>query len=117
MLVDSVICLLFPSVCMALAYIVQGHRFNIYEGIGCSTATYNTLLAYFLVDWWPVLIGIISALYCIMTLHAFALRRAQLKQFLSLNEFSLTFGRYFRLMALATTELLLPFRCPVILST
>lgn len=48
----------------SLAYVVQGHRFNIYEEIGCYPAIYNTLLAYFLVNWWPIVLGVISAVYC-----------------------------------------------------
>ncbi|KAI0920339.1 hypothetical protein AcV5_010105 [Taiwanofungus camphoratus] len=104
-LVDSLVCVLFPIVCMVLAYIVQGHRFNVYEEIGCYPAIYNTLPAYFLVNWWPVVLGVISAVYCSLSLRAFALRRAQFHEFLSSNKTTLTFGRYFRLMALATTEL------------
>ncbi|KAH9943675.1 pheromone A receptor-domain-containing protein, partial [Amylocystis lapponica] len=91
----------------ACSYVVQGHRFNIYEDIGCYPAIYNTLLAYFLVNWWPIVLGLISAVYCILSLRAFALRRAQFKEFLSSNNSSLSFSRYFRLMALATTELML----------
>jgi len=110
-LIDSLICVLFPMLCMALAYIVQGHRYNIYEEIGCYPSIYNALPAYFLVNWWPIVLGLISAVYCFLSLRAFALRRAQFMQFLSSNQSSLTFGRYFRLMALATTELL--FTIPI----
>lgn len=41
-----------------------------------------------------------------LSLRAFALRRAQFREFLSTNKTTLTPSRYFRLMALATTELL-----------
>ncbi|KAI0946027.1 hypothetical protein AcV7_010116 [Taiwanofungus camphoratus] len=85
-LVDSLICVLFPIICMVLAYVVQGHRFNIYEEIGCYPAIYNTLLAYFLVNWWPIVLGVISAVYCVLSLRAFALRRAQFNQFLAANK-------------------------------
>jgi hypothetical protein len=44
--------------------IVQGHRFNIYEQIGCFPMTYNTKAAYPLVFAWPTIIGSISAVYC-----------------------------------------------------
>ena len=46
------------------AYIVQGHRFDIIERYGCHPNVYNTLLAYFLVSMWPLLLGLISAAYC-----------------------------------------------------
>jgi hypothetical protein len=45
-------------------YVVSGHRFNIFEDIGCFPATYNTTLAYPLVYAWPLVIGLISAVYC-----------------------------------------------------
>jgi len=45
-------------------YIVQGHRFNIFEDIGCFPALYNTLLTYFISNIWPIVIGLISAGYC-----------------------------------------------------
>lgn len=45
-------------------YIVQGHRFNIFEDIGCFPALYNTLLTYFISNMWPIVIGLISAGYC-----------------------------------------------------
>lgn len=47
-----------------IAYIVQGHRFNIFEVIGCYPAIYNTVPTYFLVYMWPVVVGLISAVYC-----------------------------------------------------
>lgn len=47
-----------------IEYVVQGHRFNIFENIGCYPALYNTLLTYFLSIMWPIVIGSISAVYC-----------------------------------------------------
>ncbi|KAK0432034.1 pheromone A receptor-domain-containing protein [Armillaria borealis] len=103
-LIDTLICVLFPVLFIALQYVVQGHRFNIYEDVGCYPALYNTALAYVLNSMWPVILGLISATYCILTLRAFNRRRVEFSQFLSANK-SLTLGRYFRLMALATTEI------------
>ncbi|KNZ77956.1 Pheromone B alpha 3 receptor [Termitomyces sp. J132] len=103
---DTLICVLFPVVFIALQYVVQGHRFNIYENIGCYPVIYNTFLAYFLSGMWPIVIGIISGTYCALSLRSFARRRVELGQFLALNK-SLTISRYFRLMALATTEIML----------
>ena len=106
-----------------LAYVVQGHRFDIFQELGCFPSVYNTLMTYFLVSVWPVVIGLVSAVYCggflpifpprrrftpppVLTLRSFLARRAQFTQFLSSNK-SLTAGRYVRLMALASTEMLL----------
>jgi hypothetical protein len=43
--------------------IVQGHRFDILEDIGCQPTTYNTLPAYFLYYAWPIGIGAVSFVY------------------------------------------------------
>ena len=43
--------------------IVQGHRFNIFEDIGCVPTIYNTPPAYPLVFMWPIVLGCISFVY------------------------------------------------------
>lgn len=43
--------------------VVQGHRFNILEDVGCIPTIYNTPPAYPLVFMWPVLIGCVSFCY------------------------------------------------------
>ncbi|KAJ8456853.1 hypothetical protein ONZ51_g11874 [Trametes cubensis] len=105
-LIDSLICVLFPILCMVMAYVVQGHRFNIFEDIGCYPVVYNTLPAYFLANMWPVVIGVISGGFGIMSLRYLAMRRAEFNEFLA-HSSSMTSSRYFRLMAMAATELLL----------
>ncbi|THH19066.1 hypothetical protein EUX98_g8847 [Antrodiella citrinella] len=105
-LIDSAICGLLPVICMVLAYIVQGHRYDIFEDLGCRPAIYNTIPAYFLVFMWPLVIGVISAAYCCLSLKALFARQAQFNQFLAAGT-SLTTSRYFRLMGLAMTDLLL----------
>ena len=47
-----------------LEYIVAGHRFNIFEDIGCFPEVVNVWLAYVLVACWPIAIGLVSAVYC-----------------------------------------------------
>ncbi|KAI6041179.1 STE3-domain-containing protein [Pisolithus marmoratus] len=102
---DLAIGLGIPVLEMILHYIVQGHRFNIFEEIGCYPATYNTPPAYALVWCWPVAIGVISAVYCLCTIRELALRRAQFKELLSANR-NMSSSRYFRLMGLAAIEVL-----------
>src|SRR6202011_4192543 len=46
-----------------IEYIVQGHRFNIFEDIGCYPFTYNTPASFPLVYCWPVVIQLVSAAY------------------------------------------------------
>ncbi|KAI6002477.1 STE3-domain-containing protein [Pisolithus orientalis] len=100
----------------------KGHRFNIFEEIGCYPTTYNTPPAYALVFCWPVAIGLVSAVYCnivvwrsvagnsrasfiVCTIRELALRRAQFKELLSANR-NMSSSRYFRLMGLAGIEVL-----------
>ncbi|KAF8630091.1 hypothetical protein AX17_005489 [Amanita inopinata Kibby_2008] len=104
-IVDSAICVLFPIIFIALQYVVQGHRFNIFEDIGCFPAIYNTLPAYFISMMWPLLIGIASAIYGGLTLYEFCRRRIQFHQFAHSHS-SLTMSRYIRLIALAMTEMM-----------
>jgi Pheromone A receptor len=59
---DSFLYIFFsPDHCVD--YVVQGHRFNILEDIGCYPVIYNTLPAYFLVFMWPPLLGCVSFIY------------------------------------------------------
>jgi pheromone a factor receptor len=102
-LVDLCIGLGIPFIQMCLQYIVQGHRFNIYGDIGCFPFTYNVWPAYVLVSCWPIAIGFVSAIYCILSIRAFARRRSQFKELLSANS-NLNSNRYFRLMCLAGIE-------------
>ncbi|KAJ7469387.1 pheromone A receptor-domain-containing protein [Mycena galericulata] len=97
----------------AIEYVVQGHRYNIMEDVGCYPTTYNTPLAYPLSYLWPNIIGLVSACYCILTLREFNRRRAQFALLLSASSSSspLSLSRYFRLMALATVELV--FNTPI----
>lgn len=103
-IVDISICVGIPVLQMILQYIVSGHRFNIFEDIGCFPATYNVTLAYPLVFAWPLVLGLISAVYCVLTILAFMKRRKQFQDLMSRNR-NLTYSRYFRLMLLAGIDL------------
>lgn len=104
-MVDLAIGLGIPILEMILQYIPQGHRFDIFEEIGCFPYTYNTPVAFALVGIWPVIIGLVSAVYCVLSIKAFYKRRAQFKELLSSNN-NLSSNRYFRLMALAGIEVI-----------
>ncbi|KAI0078459.1 fungal pheromone STE3G-protein-coupled receptor [Panus rudis PR-1116 ss-1] len=105
-IIDLSITIGLPVLVMILHYIVQGHRFNILEDVGCLPEIFNTPPAYPLVFMWPVLIGCVSFVYAILTLHAFWKRRIQFSELLS-TATSMTVNRYFRLMLLSCLEILL----------
>ncbi|KAH9485289.1 Pheromone B alpha 3 receptor [Psilocybe cubensis] len=104
-MVDLAIGLGIPVIVMVLHYIVQGHRFNIFEEVGCYPFTYNTPPAYFLVYMVPIPIGLTSGAYCIMSIIAFRKRQTEFKEILSSNS-NLNSNRFFRLMALAGIEVI-----------
>ncbi|EJF59107.1 fungal pheromone STE3G-protein-coupled receptor, partial [Dichomitus squalens LYAD-421 SS1] len=101
--IDLLIGVGIPLLQIVFQYIVSGHRFDIYEGIGCYVYTYNTALAYPFSFLWPLVISLVSACYCVRTLINFIRRRAQFNAYLTSNS-SLTPNRYFRLMAIASFE-------------
>ncbi|THU83841.1 STE3-like pheromone receptor [Dendrothele bispora CBS 962.96] len=103
--VDLAIALGIPILVLLLHMIVQPHRFNIFEGVGCVPVTYNTLPAYFLFYMWPILLGLISLTYSSMTLRSFYMRRLQFNQLTRANS-ALNPSRYFRLMLLAIIDIL-----------
>ncbi|KIK94946.1 hypothetical protein PAXRUDRAFT_141805 [Paxillus rubicundulus Ve08.2h10] len=104
-MVDLAIGLGLPLIEMCLHYIVQGHRFNIFQEVGCYPFTWNTPPAYALVFCWPIAIGLVSAYYCVRTIRELSIRRAQFKELLSANK-NLSSSRYFRLMGLAGVEVI-----------
>lgn len=56
--------LLIPlTISLRPEYVVQGHRFNIFEDIGCYPFSYNTPLTFVLLDGPPTVISIVSGLY------------------------------------------------------
>jgi len=105
-LIDLAIGVGIPVLVMTLQYIVQGHRFDIIEDVGCRPFTYNTPLAYPLVIFPPLVIGLISGVYSALIIRAFYLRSVEIKAVMSTNN-TITFHRYFRLMALAMVDLLI----------
>ncbi|KAH7912936.1 pheromone A receptor-domain-containing protein [Hygrophoropsis aurantiaca] len=104
-IIDLSIGIGFPIVIMALEYIVQGHRFDIYEEIGCYPATYNTPPSYPLVLMWPVVIGLISAVYAGLTFRVAFKRKTRLQEILRTNS-QISTSRYWRLMVLSGIEIM-----------
>ncbi|KAF7344923.1 Pheromone B alpha 1 receptor [Mycena venus] len=103
-IIDLAIGLGIPILQIPLQYIVQGHRYNIFEDIGCLGVTYETPVAVALFHLPPILIGCVSAVYSVLSIHSFYHSRAQFKMFLSSNS---NLNLYVRLMCIASTSLLL----------
>ena len=90
-------------------YIPQGHRFNIIEGIGCSPATHLTTMAISLIYAPPILVSMVSGIYAVLVLRAFARRRTEFNAVLAGTGYgNVTSSHYFRLMDFSFTDLLSP---------
>jgi len=117
MILRKLCCLLYAEYQLSLNadYIPQGHRFNILEDIGCWPHIYVSWVAYVLVFIPPVVIGLVSAVYAILSIAAFNTSRTQFNDLLSSHS-NLTSSRYVRLMCLAGVELLctVPMGCYVL---
>uniref|UniRef100_A0A8H7Y630 Pheromone receptor n=1 Tax=Psilocybe cubensis TaxID=181762 RepID=A0A8H7Y630_PSICU len=103
-IVDLFIGIGLPVLEMVLHYIVQGHRFNIYEDFGCSPSTYVTWPALLIVFIPPIIIGIVSAIYAILNIIYF--RRFSAKSSELFRHGSLTSSRYLRFIYLSVCEIL-----------
>ncbi|KAJ7883809.1 pheromone A receptor-domain-containing protein [Mycena leptocephala] len=104
-LIDLTIGLGIPLLQIPLQYIVQGHRYNIFEDIGCLGETYETPLPS------PSSTSPhphrrrLRRLLCIKTFYHY---RSQFRLLVSASgHANLSLNRYIRLMALASTNLLL----------
>ena len=93
-------------------YIIQGHRFNIFEDLGCFPATYYTWLSYPILLLPPIIIGLFSATYATLTIIAFYKNNSQFNAVLS-SSGNITSYRFIRLMCLASIEIL--FNIPLAL--
>ncbi|KAF8138793.1 pheromone A receptor-domain-containing protein [Boletus edulis] len=92
-MIDVLIGIGLPCVVMALQYVVQSNRFIIVEQCGCYPSVDKTLAAYFLVLMWPLVIGLISLVYAILTFRVAFQRKQQLKEIHHAG-FSISLGHY-----------------------
>jgi len=104
-IIDLLIGIGLPLIQIATHYVVSGHRYDIFEDFGPIYSIVLVPQAFYLFYCWPVAIGCVSLVYCVLTIRTFYKREAQFKQFMSSNR-NLNRGRYFRLMALSGIEIL-----------
>ena len=94
---------------LPLVYVVQGHRGDIIQGLGCRPPVYNTPLTFALVWIWPCIFSLIAGTYGLLSLRAFLKRRDALEEFLNLHVSDLDADRYFRLMCFSAVQLTIAF--------
>ncbi|KAI9509915.1 STE3-domain-containing protein [Russula earlei] len=104
-MIDLMIGLGIPVLHMISAYIVTGHRYNLFEDFGPFPAIVNRLPSYFLVYAWPLVIGCVSFIYCARTIYHFYDRGRQFQQIMTFTN-GVNRSRYFRLMALSSVDMI-----------
>ncbi|KAJ7768128.1 putative fungal pheromone GPCR, STE3-type [Mycena maculata] len=105
MIFDLLMCWGLPCITMALHYVVQGHRFDIVEDLGCRAAIYVSIASIFLVWLPPIVVVILTLGFASAALYHFFRRRLTFARHLQAAS-SLTPSRYFRLMAMALAQMM-----------
>uniref|UniRef100_A0A8H7Y6F0 Pheromone receptor n=1 Tax=Psilocybe cubensis TaxID=181762 RepID=A0A8H7Y6F0_PSICU len=103
-LVDLLIGIGLPVLEMILHYIVQGHRFDIFEDVGCVPSTYFTPVALVIVTLPPLIIGLISAVYATLNIVQFRRLRSRINEFPGYS--NLTTTRFLHFMCLSSAEIM-----------
>ncbi|PFH48841.1 hypothetical protein AMATHDRAFT_179768 [Amanita thiersii Skay4041] len=104
MIFESIMCFGLPCIFMTLHYVVQGHRYDIFEDFGCQPAFYISLPAVFIV-WFPqLLFSLITLIYAAIAFLHFMQRRMTFGVHLQDSKYALTPSRYLRLIAMSLTE-------------
>ncbi|KAI0826208.1 STE3-domain-containing protein [Irpex lacteus] len=105
-LIDLAYGMASPIVLLIFMWFLQGHRFDIFEGIGPQPVIPNTYIADIVIHGIELITGLMGAIYNIMTLRIFLRRRKQFNELLASNS-NLSFNRYMRLMALCCFDIFL----------
>ncbi|KAJ6498397.1 pheromone A receptor-domain-containing protein [Mycena vitilis] len=100
LMVDLGLCWAFPVIVMALHYIVQGHRFDIIEDIGCRPTTYVSIPAILLLYGPIAIVVALTFIFSALALRAFYIRRRAFTAFLQDRNSPLTPRRYIRVMVI-----------------
>ncbi|KAI0088239.1 putative fungal pheromoneG-protein-coupled receptor [Irpex rosettiformis] len=103
-LIDVAFGMTSPMVLLIFMWFLQGHRFDILEGIGPVPVIPNTYIAQIVIHGLELLVGLMGAMYNAMTLRIFLRRRKQFNELLASNS-NLSFNRYMRLMALCCCDI------------
>lgn len=88
-------------------YVVQGHRYNVWEDMGPMIATYNVDIAFPLFFMWDPLLCLISAVYSLLTIRLFLARRKEFDAVLASGSSNVNKEKYLRLLCLAAVSVVL----------
>ncbi|KAE9394728.1 fungal pheromone STE3G-protein-coupled receptor [Gymnopus androsaceus JB14] len=107
---DTIPCVVIPVIFVALQYVVQDHRYAIYEEFGCLPSTYRTLASELMIDLPPVLTGIVIAYFDVRCLLILIHDHEELKDFFaSINAGSFLSNRFIPIVAFTIVEVIITF--------
>ncbi|KAJ7766022.1 GPCR fungal pheromone mating factor [Mycena metata] len=98
---DVFLCWGLPVLVMILHVIVQGHRFDIIEDLGCIPAVYVSWPSIFILDVSAFIPAVLALFYCAQALFRLYRRHVALRTMLTTTAPSLSPSRYVRLMIMA----------------
>ncbi|KAJ7028370.1 GPCR fungal pheromone mating factor [Mycena alexandri] len=98
---DVFLCWGLPVLVMILHVIVQGHRFDIIEDLGCIPAVYVSWPSILILDVSAFIPAVLALFYCAQALFRLYRRHVALRTMLTTTAPSLSPSRYVRLMIMA----------------
>ncbi|GAA5882530.1 hypothetical protein JCM1840_000649 [Sporobolomyces johnsonii] len=113
-LVDLAIGLGIPVLVMILHIVVQGHRYDIYQRVGCVVTVYWSLPTIFLVVIWPIVLLLAAAVYAGLATRLFIVRRRQFAKMLESSKSAISTGRFIRLIALSALQI--AYSLPIVIA-
>ncbi|EHY60206.1 hypothetical protein ABEF92_007048 [Exophiala dermatitidis] len=114
LVIEVLLCIVFPTLIMAAHYLVQNDRYWIRTSAGCTPTFSPSWPTVFLIFLWPVVICLAGSVYCVLSVIRLWVHRKEMSSVLS-NTPGVTTSRFLRLFALSFT-LLLGY-CPVAILT
>ncbi|EGO03295.1 hypothetical protein SERLA73DRAFT_101371 [Serpula lacrymans var. lacrymans S7.3] len=109
MAVDILLVLGIPLLSIVMAYIIQYQRFSIFEELGCHYSLSNTVISYPLYGIWPVVIGLVTAVYAGIVIHVLIRSKTHVKELLKSDTPDLRYRHSWRLAAIVFAVFLCSF--------
>ncbi|KAG1751794.1 GPCR fungal pheromone mating factor [Suillus lakei] len=111
-LLECLMCFGVPLMYAALHLIVQPRRFDVYENFGCRSAIYPSVVALFIVWIPPLVLSLLTLIFCGITWRHFLLHGVQFSRTRASS--SLTCGAYIRLVSMAVSEVICTIAATVV---
>ena len=112
--IEVTLCIILPLLVMFGHYLIQRDRYWLRTAAGCIPSYDNNYAAPFLTYLWPMVVSLLAALYCIISVIRLCRHRKQMSAVLSQTH-GATASRFYRLFLL--TFAILAIYCPLAVIT